>query len=67
MNATQSMVIEDMLHAGWKRGQMRDGFVNMFKRDNEKNCVCPEYVDVTVFPNGRIADGDYRKYPRRRS
>jgi hypothetical protein len=61
------MVVNNMLRSGWKRGHIRDGFVNMFRRDNDKNYICPDYVDATVFPNGRIADGHYRKYPRRRS
>lgn len=60
----QASVISDMRRSGWELGHVRDGFVNLYKRDRGRNLLYPDYFDVTVFPNGRTAEGDYKKYPK---
>lgn len=66
MNAKQDEIVDDLLRSGYHKGVQHDGFVCLFKRNcsPDKNFVCPEYYDVTVFPNGRIAYGSYRKWGR---
>jgi hypothetical protein len=60
----QSSVVSTMIRSGWELGYIKDGFVNLYKRDRTRNLICPDYFDVTVFPNGRTAEGDYKKYPK---
>lgn len=60
----QSEVVFDMRRSGWELATVRDGFIHLYKRDREKNLLYPDYRDVTVFPNGRTAEGEFNKYPK---
>jgi hypothetical protein len=62
----QSEVVFDMRRSGWELDTVRgDGFVHLYKRDRERNCIYPDYTDVTVFPNGRVAEDEFNKYPKK--
>ncbi|MEI6258516.1 MAG: hypothetical protein WCR46_01250 [Deltaproteobacteria bacterium] len=62
----QSEVVHDMRCSGWELDTVRgDGFVHLYKRDRERNCIYPDYIDCTVFPNGRAVEGVFNKYPKK--
>ena len=60
----QSEVVDDFRRSGYQLGCRRSGFVHLFKRitNLDRNVQCPEYSDITVFPNGRYCEGDVDKY-----
>ena len=62
----QSERIESLYQAGYRISFVHDGFICMFKRDTDpnKNFILPEFHYVTVFPNGRVADGEHRKWTK---
>lgn len=61
----QSAVVNDMRRSGWELDTVRDGFIHLYKRDRERNLLCPDYTDCTVFPNGRANEGVFNKYPKK--
>ena len=62
----QAVTMDELTQHGWQLSRIDQGFVYMYLRDRSehKNYVMPEYWDITIFPNGRIADGEVKKYPR---
>ena len=60
----QSEVVNDMRRCGWELDTVRDGFVHLYKRIKERNLIYPDYEEVTVFPNGRVTEGEFDKYPK---
>jgi hypothetical protein len=64
MNATQAEKLDEFVRSGWKKGTaIDDRFVTVYRRDSEHNYQYPAYIDLTIFPNGRYAEGTYRRYP----
>jgi hypothetical protein len=61
----QSAVISVMRRSGWELEDVTDGFAHMCKRVKTKNLLYPDYVDVTIFRNGRFTEGQFHKYPNR--
>ena len=63
----QSERVDTLRRCGWHPSHTSlCGFVHLWKRDTrpDRNYVMPDYFDVTIFPNGRVAEGDYKKYPK---
>jgi hypothetical protein len=55
---------------GWSLSHKSNcGFIHLYKRDTdpEHNYIIPNYFETTIFKNGRYAQGDYKKYPRRQN
>ena len=63
----QQAVVSDMRRSGWELETIKDGFIHLCKRDRSRNLICPDYIDVTVFPNGRATEGKFDKYPKKGS
>ena len=63
----QSEVVHDMRRNGWELDIVRGDFIHLCKRTREKGESYWDYTDVTVFPNGRVAEGEFNKYPRKGS
>lgn len=63
----QSDVVNDMRRSGWELATVRDGFAHLYKRDRERNLLYPDYIVITVFPNGRATEGKFDKYPKKGS
>lgn len=61
----QASVVSDMKRSGWEIDIVRDGFLVLCRRTREKGESYWDYEDCTVFPNGRTAEGEFNKYPRR--
>ena len=61
----QSEVVFDMRRSGWELENVTDGFAHMCKRDRSRNLIYPDYIDVTVFTNGRTTEGVFNKYPKK--
>jgi hypothetical protein len=62
----QSAVVNVMRRSGWELEDVTDGFAHMCKRDRSRNLIYPDYIDFTVFPNGRVTEGQFHKYPNGR-
>jgi len=65
-HVNQSQTVNELMKSGWQKDHERSGFVHLFKRDRSpgKNFLCPEYNEITVFPNGRYALGDFEKWAK---
>ena len=62
----QQAVIIVMRRSGWELEDITDGFAHLCKRDRSRNLIYPDYIDFTVFPNGRVTEGQFHKYPNGR-
>jgi hypothetical protein len=67
MNAKQSEKLDEFIRSGWRKGTaIDDRFATVYRRDSEHNYMYPAYIDLTIFPNGRYAEGIIYRYPGRR-
>lgn len=64
MNAKQAEKADEFFRSGWNKGSSNDDrFVTVYRRDPERNHQYPTFIDVTIFPNGRYAEGNITRYP----